>query len=635
MKQVSVILINAAISAYNAWQNNRNSRELQDKQQGFTQAAANHHEDLMWDLLRESRKISLDIENELHKQRLKDLAGDFDKLLEKTAKQISINSWPLDVLPIVMKNQSLGNLIVKNNDKVKIAVHCILAPSNCNTFNQVVLPVINRKLEDYFNQYWSTTSSHPVLFYGDAWNSKCCPTGTEIEQLKSHLENLPTLIIYPFFKDGNESGLVFKLEIWGMGYTLKNDIVPTEFSYKSDTYNKKTDFVTNTDVREITIEEFIPFLQCVISYFVDQYYWNGYGIAPHLLQYLNSDVISTDGQRYLIEQYSTIYQDLTKNYLDDNNNVRFHPDNCLKLCATIEEPSDSINMVIREYCSYYGKKFFNDPSDFVRNNTFRREEFSMLDSLIPFIKDKKIIENKKSEYWDSYHKIAPRFDFKKKPHLTYLEILKFALDNRGSFNEADSFEILFLEQDYSVLFFFTRKGHVEHNDKIGVTVVFTPILYVPQVFLHEEHVVIGLSEIEYIFNETEKIMNALDIKALLNEGDLSSSDNNYAFVNKFISQRAEFMAEMEKKYQQNKDDDMLVKVKESLDSALESVSGSMDEAKEKLTPVFEDMKGKFESVSGSVSETVSETMDKANEKITPVIEDIKGKFSSFLKKKNK
>ena len=29
-------------------------------------------------------------------------------------------------------------------------------------------------------------------------------------------------------------------------------------------------------------------------------------------------------------------------------------------------------------------------------------------------------------------------------------------------------------------------------------------LIVPQVFLHEEHVVIGLSEIEYIFNETEK-----------------------------------------------------------------------------------------------------------------------------------
>ena len=603
MDPLTIILTNAAITAYNSWQNNRNNQTLQEKQRAFLKAAEDRKDTLMWNLMRESQDISMQMEYELHQQRIEELEKDFGQLLERTARQVSINTWPLRVLPIVMKNQSLGNLIVKKDEN--IAMHCILTPSNCESFNQMILPVLDRQLEDYFNEYWSSLSNHTVLFYGGAWNPKCCPTGTVIRQLKSHIENLPTLIVTPYFKE-NECGLVFRIHGWGMGYDLETDVMPMGFSYQGDTYNKKTDFVANEELRNTTIEDFTPYLQCLISYFADQYFWNGYGVPPHLLRYIESGVISTDGQPQLLNQYRSSYKDFASKYLSDKDNVLYRPHNCLKLCSVSSIFRDNVDGIIKSYCKTLNKTYHKNPVEFIKNNCFRREEFGLLDALVPFV-GMKLVNQKKSEYWERYHKNVPKFVFEKKPVLTLKDLLRYGKENIQKFPEADSYEILFFDNDFTVLCFFSRQGHVEHDDKLGVMGYLSTMLYVPRHLVEERHITILRSELDYRLYELEKDMNAIEIANLLNKENANKeSDANQEIVNKFKDAKAELIDEIEKNYLAEKanEEDMLVKMKGTLDTALETASS-----------------------------TVSETMDEAQKKIAPVLEDVKGKIGLLFNKK--
>ena len=604
MDPLTIILTNAAITAYNSWQNNRKNKDLQEKQRAFLRAAEDRKDTLMWNLMRESQEISIQMEYDLQQQRIKELEKDFAQLLEKAARQVSINTWPLRVLPIVMKNQSLGNLIVKKNDI--ISMHCILTPSNNESFNQMILPVLDRQLEDYFNEYWSPQSKHSVLFYGGAWISKCCPTGTEIMQLKSHLQNLPTLVITPIFKE-NESGLVFRIHGWGMGYDLKmGDVIPTGFSYQGDTYNKETDFILNEDLRNTTIEDFIPYLQCLISYFADQYFWNGYGISPHLLKHIESGAISVDGQPNLLEQYSSSYQNFTNKYLSDKDNLLYRPVNCLKLCDASSTSRDDVDIILKTYCKTVNKKYYKNPTEFVTSNSFRREEFGLLDALVPFV-GIKIVNQKKSEYWEKYKRTIPKFNFEKKAVLTFTDILRYGKDNIQKFPDADSYEVLFFDNDFTVLCYFCRQEHIEHNDELGVMAYLSTRLFVPLHLAGEKRIIINRSELDYRLYESERDMNGLDIANLLNSENSSNESNaSQDIVNKFENAKAELINEIEKRYLEKKakEEDVLVKMKGTLDTAFETASS-----------------------------TVSETMDEAQKKLTPVLEDLKGKFGSFLSKK--
>lgn len=604
MDPLTIILTNAAITAYNSWQNNRNNKKLQDKQRAFLKAAEGRKDALMWNLMRESQNISVQMESDLHQERIKELDIDYNQFLEKNATQTSINTWPLKILPIVMKNQSLGNLIVKKNDI--IAMHCILTPSNNESFNQIILPVLDRLLEDYFNKYWSTQSKHSVLFYGGVWSSFCCPTGTDILQIKSHLQNLPILIITPYFKE-NASGLVFKLHGWGMGYDFKvGDIMPTGFSYQGDTYNKETDFVANKELKNTTIEDFTPYLQCLISYFADQYFWNGYSVSPQLLKHLESGIISVDGQPHLLEQYRSTYKIFADSYLSDKDNLLYRPDNCLKLCGASSIASDKVDIILKSYCKTVNKKYYKNPIEFVTSNSFRREEFGLLDALIPFV-GIKLVNQKKSDYWESYKRIVPKFNFEKKDVLTFTDILRYGKDNIQKFPDADSYEVLFFDNDFTVLCYFCRQGHIEHNDELGVMAYLSARLFVPLHLAGEKHIIINRSELDYRLYESERDMNGLDIANLLNS-ECSSNKSNASqnIVNKFENAKAELLNEIEKQYLEKKakEEDVLVKMKGTLDTAFETASS-----------------------------TVSETMDEAQKKLTPVLEDLKGKFGSLLSKK--
>lgn len=108
---ITMILANVGLQIYNNWCGSRQNAALQQKREEFERAAKDRNKEHMWRLLREGQEIALQLENEKHADRLKELKDEVDHLLEKLTYETTISNWPLKVLPIVMKNQAFGNLL--------------------------------------------------------------------------------------------------------------------------------------------------------------------------------------------------------------------------------------------------------------------------------------------------------------------------------------------------------------------------------------------------------------------------------------------------------------------------------------------------------------------------------------------
>ena len=306
---IALMAVNVGASVFNNLRNNKQSRNLQIMQQEYTKAAAERNTQRMWQLMREGQELAIELERESQDYRLEEIAKEFDNLLERMTYSEAIKLWPLKVLPIVMKNQSLGSAIGHRTEH--IALHCILTPTNCDKFNKVIFPDIEEQLSDFFNLHWSNASSHPILFYSGAWKSRTDPTGVEIKHLSVDLSKLPVLLITPFFKP--EGGLVFQIRAWGIGIELDTEIECSDFSY-AEKYKCGINYQDEKDIAERTIEEFVPYLQCLIGYIADQYFWACHNESPLLPTLLTMNIVNTDGMPYLKSSSKERYTNLLDAY---------------------------------------------------------------------------------------------------------------------------------------------------------------------------------------------------------------------------------------------------------------------------------------------------------------------------------
>jgi len=306
----TMILTNVGLSIFNNWANSRQTQELNDKRMEFERAANAGQRERMLTLLREGQELTLKLEDEKHQERLKELNSQFDNLIKELAYSATIDYWPLKTLPIVMKNQALGNLLANKEDKV--ALHCILTPSNCQYFNKNVLQYVESELEAYCNIHWNNISGSPILFYSGAWTTGDAPTGTQVDSLRTALGNLPTLLITPYFrpKDGK---LVFQVYTWGVGSDNNHDrfiipeIEPTEFQRN---YVLNMNWQNDKEIIDNAMEDIVPYLQCLIGYLADTYFWSAFGMVPRLPRMLAEGVINTDGMKYLVEDAGEYYKNL-------------------------------------------------------------------------------------------------------------------------------------------------------------------------------------------------------------------------------------------------------------------------------------------------------------------------------------
>lgn len=279
---------------FNNYANNKKNAELQAKQREYQIASADHDFERMRRIQAESARIALEMEAELHQERMTDINNQYDNLLENFSHGFSISNWPLNVLPFIMKGESFGSLI--NGTSNSINMHCILTPSNCEWFNEIFYDDLDLRLEAEMNNHWNAQSSHPLVYYGGGWNRRTTKKGfsfpeqidlNDIDLLKVNLRNVPMMVITPYF----DPWLHFRVELWGMGkessVPFRIDVPHGDIDYNtrvfSYDYNKeKKEEIYEDDFQNVTIEEFVPYLERLIGFVADKYFWNMYGRIPLL-----------------------------------------------------------------------------------------------------------------------------------------------------------------------------------------------------------------------------------------------------------------------------------------------------------------------------------------------------------------
>lgn len=327
---ITMILANVGLQIYNNWCGSRQNAALQQKREEFERAAKERNTEHMWRLMREGQELSLQLEKEKHADRLNELKDEVDHLLEKLTYETTISNWPLKVLPIVMKNQAFGNFLA--NQEENVAMHVIFTRSNHDKFNKLVYPVVEKQLEQYCDKHWSTMTDHPILFYSGAWKPAVNPTDVQVMAMREELKNLPTLLITPFFRP-NDGKLVFQLHMWGVGANSTDkfavpEIEPTDFQR---TFTNQDDYDNEEGLLEEIVEDLVPYLECMIGYMADTYFWSSAGLAPHLPLLLTSGAINTDGMRYLISDSREYYDGLLEESEENAKKNPFMQQNLLNL----------------------------------------------------------------------------------------------------------------------------------------------------------------------------------------------------------------------------------------------------------------------------------------------------------------
>ena len=374
---ITMILANVGLSIFNKWAGSRQNKQIAEKREEFERAAREGQRERMLQLMREGQQLTLELEEQKHKERLSELNDQFDNLIKELAYSAAIEHWPLKTLPIVMKNQALGNLLA--NQEEKVALHCILTSSNCREFNDYVLPKVESALEAYCNVHWSTLTGSPILFYSGAWKSNDVPTGTQVDSMRAALSNLPTLLITPFFRPQDHK-LVFQAHIWGVDYNNSDQFTVQEIDpseepkseriKQSDTkrirfqqdYTDKLKWLTEDGLIEEAVEDIVPYLQCLIGYIADTYFWSAFGSVPQLPRMLTDGTINTDGMKYLVDDTREYYSNLLTEGQKTIKESPFAKECNLQLYHGIRcfyndfENNILLEKIISDYCNKYTGK---------------------------------------------------------------------------------------------------------------------------------------------------------------------------------------------------------------------------------------------------------------------------------------
>lgn len=394
---ITMILANVGLQIYNNWCGSRQNAALQQKREEFERAAKGRNTKHMWRLMREGQEIALQLENEKHADRLRELKDEVDHLLEKLTYETTISNWPLKVLPIVMKNQAFGNLLA--NQEENVAMHVIFTRSNYDKFNKLVFPIVEKQLEQYCDEHWSTMSDHPVLFYSGAWKPMFNPTDVQVTAMREELKNLPTLLITPFFRPG-DGKLVFQLHMWGVGAssTDKFDVPEMEPSDFPRPFNNQDDYDNEEGLLEEIVEDVVPYLECMIGYMADTYFWSSAGLAPHLPLLLTNGTINTNGMKYLINDSREYYDGLLTESEEKAKENPFIQDKLLNLCEGNSELWDEkyrekkIDEILIGYCSRNDCQKYSTVEDVLDTYHFNNADLYFIDSYLRICKNTLYIE---------------------------------------------------------------------------------------------------------------------------------------------------------------------------------------------------------------------------------------------------
>lgn len=316
---------------------NSKLRELREE---YTRKRQEHQHELAMKLMREGQQLQLQLQQEMFDAQMKQVKTSFVNELQLMVDEMAYKEWPLKVLPWVIQNQSLGNILFAGDElgkyprRDRFAMHCILLPSSCPTFNTHVWLPLESKLEAFCNQYWNSSTGRPVLFYSGSWNridpalgSRGIkkPASNDIGMLYDRLNQLPTILIQPDF-DLLSKKLKVTVTIWGM---------PEMEGKHSETYHpdkfqrdfdSKINYRTDPDAAKEAIEDTTPYLESLIGYMADTYFWHASNAAPLLPSLIQNGDVNTNGMLYIRESAVEFYNEMFKQVEEESAKDEFSSD---------------------------------------------------------------------------------------------------------------------------------------------------------------------------------------------------------------------------------------------------------------------------------------------------------------------
>lgn len=308
--------------------NNQQSQKLAALQRNYQALLARQKTEHSQQLQIQLNELQVEMENQVHLLRMKEIEESHDEIIESIVQGQDIDCWPLNVLPFVIKGKSFGTKI--GGGAKTISVHCFLTPSNSAAFNRVLYSELDVKLQSDINTNWSTRSTHPIFYYGGAWRDKNADINHVINcvgQLATELRSMPCIVITPHFEN---DGIAFQINMWGMGdgerhsadFVFKNadentklDEIKFSYNYSIKQKFDKSDFEDFGDdaLKELdkfldtTRDEFSAYLQILIGFITDKYFWSMYGEAPYLPSLVSHKKILVEGQNWILNGVKRLY----------------------------------------------------------------------------------------------------------------------------------------------------------------------------------------------------------------------------------------------------------------------------------------------------------------------------------------
>ena len=256
-------------------------------------------QDLEMDLLRQgiitseeefvqTTRLQREIEHRINIDRISQIQSSFKTSIELLAYSGALENFPLLVPPFIMKRETIPMLYgyVNEHSDNKIPLNCILTNCTDSSFNAKIFKELEENLSQYLCKYWNVTSSHPVIFYQNAWRDTTKDSRRYLSNLRYELASIPTIIISPIV---DEEGLWLLCNIWGItqedntGYIEKTIKPQLSIDIKPNMSYSNDDF-------QLIINELSSLLSAFVSYVADQYFWLYYGTPPLYLKILNDNV---------------------------------------------------------------------------------------------------------------------------------------------------------------------------------------------------------------------------------------------------------------------------------------------------------------------------------------------------------
>lgn len=329
-----------AVQGWNAWHNKKNAKKLQELQEQYESEVQKKMSALakeQFDKICQVKREIAEDENKAQVQLLKDMHQENLRNIEYLT---SLDKWPLAVMPLVMRNDRLFfNTQVDDTDKERIdiiPISLILGPCRDRAFQKAIWRKVEEQLANHFCSYWGAMSSHPIIFYQDAWNNETDPAdGSSFADIHAKIKNVPTIIISPIIT--RNSSLQFEISHWcikGLD-TEESYVNETRVSLPEGSYVYEREANYDQENIPLLVSDLCNFIESLIGFMSDQYMWLRYHESPLLPTLVYKGLITCD-ESEKDNLYKLYFDMLAMSLTTGDVNVIVDIESILKFCESTD-----------------------------------------------------------------------------------------------------------------------------------------------------------------------------------------------------------------------------------------------------------------------------------------------------------